>query len=226
MKRLPGDRMNTNELVFSLEDVVLNSELAYRSSRSADYQAENEALIALAQIMANSSESILQRLVETALHLCRADTAGISLLEEHNGEEVFRWEALAGVYADRINSRMPRNASPCGTTIDRDATQLMYLAERVFPALKSDPPVIEALLIPFHVENRPIGTIWVVAHDERRKFDQEDERIIKNLAQFCFGWLAVVEGVNHGRVCRRGCAAAERRAGGDKPSVNGAGERK
>jgi hypothetical protein len=108
---------------------------------------------------------------------------GLSLLEEHNGEEVFRWEALAGVYADRINSRMPRNASPCGTTIDRDATQLMYLAERVFPALKSDPPVVEALLIPFHVENRPIGTIWVVAHDERRKFDQEDERIIKNLAQ-------------------------------------------
>jgi signal transduction histidine kinase len=84
---------------------------------------------------------------------------------------------------------MPRNASPCGTTIDRDATQLMYLAERVFPALKSDPPVIEALLIPFHVENRPIGTIWVVAHDERRKFDQEDERIIKNLAQFASaGW--------------------------------------
>ena len=39
-------------------------------------------------------------------------------------------------------------------------------------------------LIPFHVEHKPIGTVWVVAHDEARKFDQEDERIIKTLAEF------------------------------------------
>ncbi|MEX0803376.1 MAG: ATP-binding protein [Candidatus Binatia bacterium] len=181
--------MNTNELPFSLEDVVLNSELVYRPSRPANYEAENEALIALAQIMADSPELILQRLAETALDLCHADTAGISLLENHNGEEVFRWEALAGVYADRLNHLMPRNASPCGTTIDRNTTQLMYMAERFFPALKSEPPVVEALLIPFHVERQPIGTIWVVAHDERRKFDREDERIVKTLAQFASaGW--------------------------------------
>ena len=97
---------------------------------------------------------------------------------------MFRWEALAGVFSDRLNATMPRHASPCGTTIDRNATQLMYMAERVFPALKSEPPVVEALLIPFHVGHKPIGTVWVVAHDERRKFDREDERIIKTLAQF------------------------------------------
>ena len=84
---------------------------------------------------------------------------------------------------------MPRNASPCGTTIDRDSTQLMYMAERFFPALKSEPPIVEALLVPFHVERQPIGTIWVVAHDEHRKFDREDERIVKSLAQFASaGW--------------------------------------
>ncbi len=60
----------------------------------------------------------------------------------------------------------------------------MYMAERVFPALKAEPPVVEALLIPFHVEDKPVGTVWVVAHDQRRKFDREDERIIKTLAQF------------------------------------------
>jgi signal transduction histidine kinase/ActR/RegA family two-component response regulator len=90
----------------------------------------------------------------------------------------------SGVFSDRLNATMPRNASPCGTTIDRNATQLMYMAERVFPALKSKPPVVEALLIPFQVAGKPIGTVWVVAHDERRKFDREDERIIKTLAQF------------------------------------------
>jgi signal transduction histidine kinase/ActR/RegA family two-component response regulator len=167
-----------------LEDVVINSELLNRPSKAPNYAAENRALIALAQTLADAPDMILQRLAETALHLCRAGTAGISLLDEKDGAEIFRWEALAGVFSDRLNATMPRNASPSGTTIDRNATQLMYMPERVFPALKSEPPIVEALLIPFHVGHKPIGTVWVVAHDERRKFDREDERIIKTLAQF------------------------------------------
>jgi signal transduction histidine kinase/ActR/RegA family two-component response regulator len=167
-----------------LQDVDIKADLAKRPFRAPNYEAENHALTALVQTLANAPETILQKLAETALQLCSADTAGISLLEQKDGAEVFRWEALAGVFSDRRNATMPRNASPCGTTIDRNATQLMYRAARVFPALTSVPPVVEALLIPFHVAQVPIGTVWVVAHDERRKFDQEDERIIKTLAQF------------------------------------------
>jgi PAS domain-containing protein len=49
--------------------------------------------------------------------------------------------------------------------------------------------VVEALLVPFHVEGQPTGTVWVVAHDERRKFDREDERITETIAQFASaGW--------------------------------------
>jgi GAF domain-containing protein len=176
--------MIMDQCPIGLDDVVINSQLLCRTSRLRNYEAEEEAITALAQTMAHSPEMILQKLVETALQLCRADTAGISLLEEQNGEEVFRWEALAGVYADRLNATMPRHASPCGITIERDTTQLMYMAERLFPALKAEPPVVEALLIPFHVEDKPVGTVWVVAHDERRKFDREDERIMKTLAEF------------------------------------------
>lgn len=164
--------------------MLSNSELARRPARLANYEAENNALMALAQTMAGSPEMILQKLVETALQLCRADRAGISLLERHNGAEVFRWEAVAEVYADRLNGTMPRDASPCGTTIDKNPTQLMYTAERFLPALTAEPPVVEALLIPFYLEHKPIGAVWVVAHDESRKFDREDERIIKILAQF------------------------------------------
>ena len=176
--------MNLNPTPFGLEDVVINSELRNRTSRVPDYEGENQALIGLTQTLANAPDKILQTIAETALQLCRADTAGISLLEQQDGAAVFRWEALAGVFSDRLNATMPRDASPCGTTIDRNATQLMYMAERAFPALKSEPPIVEALLIPFHVGHNPIGTVWVVAHDERRKFDQEDARIIKTLAQF------------------------------------------
>jgi signal transduction histidine kinase/CheY-like chemotaxis protein len=176
--------MNLHQSPLRLEDVVINSELLNRPSKAPNYKDENQALIALAQTLADAPDKIMQRLAETALQLCGADTAGISLLDEKDGAEVFRWEALAGVFSDRRNATMPRHASPCGTTIDRNATQLMYMAERVFPALRSQPPVVEALLIPFHGGHKPIGTVWVVAHDERRKFDREDERIIKTLAQF------------------------------------------
>ena len=172
------------QVASSPNDVIINSQLSRRPSRFPNYEAERNALVALSKTMADSPQMILQRLVETALQLCRAGTAGISLLEKHNGEEIIRWEALAGVYADRRNSMMPRNASPCGTTIERNTTQLMFMAERLFPALKAEPPVVEALHVPFAVEGKPIGTVWVVAHDEGRKFDQEDERIVKTLAQF------------------------------------------
>jgi signal transduction histidine kinase len=175
--------------LLSLGDVVTNSQLACRPCREPDYQAEIDAMNILAETLAHSPQTLLQKLVEVAQELCGADSAGISLLENDGGEDVFRWEALAGVLKDHINGTMPRNASPCGITIDRDATQLMYLPERFFPALKIEPAIVEALLVPFHVENQPVGTVWVVTHTDDRKFDQEDERIIKTLANFAAaGW--------------------------------------
>ena len=173
----------------TVAEVDISSELSRRHARLPDSAAENQALKQLAQEMAENPGNILQKLVEVAHDLCRADTAGISLLETHDGRAVFRWEALAGVYAAHRNRTMPRDASPCGTTLDRNATQLMYMAERAFPALKAEPPVVEALLVPFHVGERPIGTVWVVAHDDRRKFDSEDARIVRTLATFASaGW--------------------------------------
>jgi two-component system, cell cycle sensor histidine kinase and response regulator CckA len=168
----------------TLGHVVINSELSRRPSRAPDYQAEAQALNVLAETLAHSPRNLLQRLVEIAQQLCRADSAGISLLEEHDGQQVFRWEALAGILKSHVNGTMPRHASPCGTTIDRDATELMYLPDRFFPALKVEPPVVEALLVPFHIEGQPIGTVWVVAHTDQRRFDKEDERIVKTLANF------------------------------------------
>ena len=177
------------EQPFTLADVVTNSELGQRPSRAPNHQAENDALNTLAETLAHSPQTVLQKLVEVAQELCRAGTAGISLLENHGGQQVFRWQALAGVLRDHVNGTMPRNASPCGITIDEDDTQLMYLPERFFPALKIEPPIVEALLVPFHFENQPIGTVWVVTHTDQRKFDLEDERIIKTLANFAAaGW--------------------------------------
>ena len=61
---------------------------------------------------------ILQQLVETALELCGAQSAGISLLEEENGQPIFRWHGVAGEYAPHLWSTTPREFSPCGTVLD------------------------------------------------------------------------------------------------------------
>ena len=82
-----------------LRSMLSTAELAQRPSRPPDYAAENRALIALAQVMATSPESVLQRLADTALALCRADSAGLSLLEESDQRSNLlarhRWAVVA-----------------------------------------------------------------------------------------------------------------------------------
>jgi signal transduction histidine kinase len=115
----------------------------------------------------------------------RADSAGISLLDG----EVFRWEAVAGVCADARGGTMPRDQSPCGVCIERNSTQLMHLADRAFPALRAEPRFVEALLVPFHSHDQPVGTVWVVSHRTEKTFDSEDERIVRVLSGFApAGW--------------------------------------
>src|SRR6266478_5666454 len=46
------------------------------------------------------------------------------------------------------------------------------------------PYVEEGLLIPFYVGGQAVGTIWVMAHDQSRRFDAEDLRVMTNLAHF------------------------------------------
>jgi signal transduction histidine kinase len=175
----------TREPGVTFEEVDVRVELESRPNRPPNYEAEHRALAALATEMTENPRNMLQKLVEMAVELCAADTAGISILEGN----VFRWESLAGVFASRRNNTMPRDASPCGVCIDQNATQLMYLADRCFPALTAEPRFVEALLVPFHHQDKPVGTVWIVAHNYERKFDREDERIVQSLARFASaGW--------------------------------------
>lgn len=169
----------------TLAEVDIRSELDARPLRAPNYEREHQAFAVLAAEMADNPRNMLQKLVEVAVDLCGAHTAGLSLLDG----DVFRWEAVAGVFACARESTMPRDQCPCGICIDRDATQLMHLPDRCFPALYAEPRFVEALLIPFHDHAKPVGTVWVVSHSPERKFDREDERIVRVLAEFASaGW--------------------------------------
>ena len=167
-----------------LNAVLRTAQLHHRQRRRPDYEAESRALLSLAQMLANPPRDILQRLVDAALDLCQGGSAGISIIEDHLGEKVFRWHALAGALAAHKWGTTPRDFSPCGTVIDRNAVQLMHLPERHFLYLTNvKPQVVEVLLVPFSVNEQPVGTIWVVSHDEARQFDAEDERLVRELGQ-------------------------------------------
>jgi|HubBroStandDraft_6_1064221.scaffolds.fasta_scaffold06847_4 signal transduction histidine kinase len=172
-----------NESRVSLESVISTAELSRRATRPADHVAENKALTALAREMVTAPNNILRKLAETALTLCRAGSSGISLLEP-DGEH-FHWPAITGAWADHVGGGTPREFGPCGTVLDRNAPQLMSHPERYFDYLASVTPEIEeVLLIPFYIEGKAVGTIWVIAHDSTHRFDAEDLRVMTNLATF------------------------------------------
>lgn len=163
----------------------ITEKLSRRPAREPDHQAENRALGILAREMATRPGGVLQRLAELVVELCRAGSAGISILEPDGA--AFRWHAVAGPLASRLTGRtIARATSPCGMVIGRDSIQLLTDLERDFPDLADsiDPPVFEALLVPFHANGRAIGTVWVAAHDPDRRFDAEDARLLTSLARF------------------------------------------
>jgi signal transduction histidine kinase len=169
--------------VVDLESVITTAELSRRPSRAANYEAENGALLALAQEMRSSPEGILQKLVEATLDLCRAHSAGISVLDDDRKR--FRWRAIAGQWASQLGGGTPREFGPCGTVLDRNTPLLFSHPERHFTYLTSvNPPIEEGLLVPFYVSGKAVGTIWAIAHDKSRQFDEEDERMLESLGKF------------------------------------------
>jgi signal transduction histidine kinase/CheY-like chemotaxis protein len=167
----------------ALESVIATAELSRRASRVPDYAAETGILASLAQGMAHSPERILESLAQAALSSCRAGSAGISLIEE-DGEH-FRWRALKGELAPHVGDTTPRAFSPCGTVVDRNSVHLFSHLERHFKYFAAmRPTIVEALLVPFSYEGKPVGTIWVMTHDDAHRFDAEDARLIGNLGRF------------------------------------------
>jgi signal transduction histidine kinase len=169
-----------------LEDIVITEKLKSRRRRKPNAHAENAALHGLARVMATAPNELIDTLLRTALELCSAGSAGLSLLETPSqGDAIFRWTNLSGALCEHIGGTAPRNFSPSGVTLDRNAPQLFAHPGRRFQYLNGlDSPIVEALVIPVDLGGAILGTIWVVSHDDEVKFDSEDVRIMTGLAEF------------------------------------------
>jgi signal transduction histidine kinase len=197
---------STSNLEVALESILCTDELRNRPSRPHDYEKENGALVALSNALADSPRTVLQTLAETILEVCQSGSAGISLLTTEDGGKRFYWPAIAGMWKIHIGGGTPRNFGPCGDVLDRSTTLLFHHVERRYTYFEPVvPPVEEALLVPFYVEGKAVGTIWAVAHDARRKFDAEDERLMTSLGKFASSAYQILVSLN-----ALNCAMAER----------------
>jgi len=183
-----------------LESVIITSQLAARPAREFDFQQESEAFRRLADFLAAEPETFLDRLVEVTAYLCAADTVGISIEEtDAAGKRVFRWIAMAGELKHLIGGTTPRDFSPCGICVDTNRPLLMSQLDRYYPQFREAPrPFVEALLLPWGIQGGPIGTLWIVAHTEHRKFDMKDVRLMSGLSAFARGSILLRDKIREG----------------------------
>jgi len=169
----------------SLEKILITIKLDRRPIRPPNYVAENRALVALAECMAQDPQQLPQQLTDLAVELCSAGSAGISLLQQDADGEFFHWIALSGIFAPYVGGRTPRHFSPCGTTLDANAPQLFHCPGRLFTYLDDVTwPIVEGLVIPFALDGCAAGTIWITGHHPQQQFDAEDVRLMTTLARF------------------------------------------
>ncbi|MGH8169220.1 MAG: ATP-binding protein [Steroidobacteraceae bacterium] len=174
-------------------DIILRTdELRNRSSRPADHESEISALTSLVQALADSPRTILQTLADRTLEVLQAGSAGMSLLTRDGRR--FYWAAIAVQWAPHSGGGTPRGFGPCGDVLDRNVPLLFTRWEHRYPYLAEATPLAEeALLVPFHVDGKAVGTIWVISHDAGRRFDAEDLRLLESLGRFASAAYRAVE---------------------------------
>jgi PAS domain S-box-containing protein len=174
----------------SLESVLCTEELQQRPLRPPNHAIENAALVALASALAESRHTILDVLAETILRVTGSDSSGVSLLTsdgatpDYAGQQ-FYWPAIKGMWKEHVGGGTPRNFGPGGDVLDRNCALLFRHFERRYSyLLPLSPAAEECLLVPFYVGGKAVGTIWAMMHNDRRRFDSEDLRLMSVLGQF------------------------------------------
>ena len=176
----------------TLESILCTDELDHRPFRSPDYEMENGALVALVSALTDSPTAILQTLADTTLASLNADSAGLSLLTKD--KKRFYWAAIAGAWSPHMGGGTPRDFSPCGIVLDRNAPLLFkHFEKRYGYIIPVTPLAEECLLVPFYVANESVGTIWAISHSKDKKFDSEDLRVLQSMGRFASAAYQAVE---------------------------------
>lgn len=175
-------------------DAIITTHLiGARRDRRRNFERENELLQDLALRLADSDRMLLDRLVEAAVVICEAGSAGLSVHgTDTDGHAVLKWEAVAGEYSRYLGGTLPL-FSPCGVCLARGRAELFDRPERIFTYLSDvRPEISEALVIPLRAGGRGFGTIWIASHGEGREFTSADLSFMTTLANFTAAALTLM----------------------------------
>jgi hypothetical protein len=177
--------LSATETGLEVLDLQSDPEFAARRLHTRNVATQMEGMHRLARAFVENPDTILQELVNAAVDLCGADSAGISIeLEKKSDENFYHWVATAGAYAGFLNATLPRYPSACGLCLERGRPQLFRVSQRFFDVMGIDAPIVtDGILLPWQVEEMR-GTIWIMAHGRAEAFDRDDSRMMQVLAEF------------------------------------------
>jgi len=166
-------------------DLDTSPEFASRSLHARDVTIQMEGLRRLTHSFVQKPDTILQELVNAAVELCGADSAGISVETEEKSEtNYWHWVATAGQYNGFMNAILPRYPSACGICLERGKPQLFRVKQRFFDIMGIDAPLVtDGILLPWQVDETR-GTIFIMAHGRTQAFDKDDGQMMRVLADF------------------------------------------
>jgi two-component sensor histidine kinase len=176
-------------------DLYITFELNRRAPKTTDHLSEKMALQDIAAQMVDHPEQVLPKLVERAMEMTGAVSAGISAFEAQEGTAgIFRWRDLKGELARFEGTTTPRNYSPCGVCLDRFESTLTRRPERHYTWIaEAGVRCPEVLLVPLYIAHgEPLGTLWIVSEKEGH-FDSGHARIMRELASFTGIALAMLQ---------------------------------
>jgi RNA polymerase sigma factor (sigma-70 family) len=166
-------------------DLDTHTEFTARRLHTRDVTMQMEGLRRLTHSFVQNPDTILQELVNAAVDLCGADSAGISLeTEEKSDASYYHWVATAGQYNGFLNAILPRYPSACGICLERGKPQLFRVRQRFFDIMGIEAPLVtDGILLPWQVEDTR-GTIFIMAHGRTAAFDKDDGQMMRVLADF------------------------------------------
>jgi hypothetical protein len=166
-------------------DLTDDAEFQSRSLHVRDLTVQLQGLQRLARAFVERPETVLQELVDSAVSLCGADSAGISVERPDKSEsDYYHWIATSGEYAGFLNAVLPHEPSACAICLERGRPQLFRVSKRFFDLMGIQAAsVTDGILLPWQVDGLQ-GTVWIMAHGRTTAFDGEDLKLMQVLAEF------------------------------------------
>jgi hypothetical protein len=180
-------QLMTPEAVDGLEVLTIRGDATFGARRTKVRTGTTpmEGVHRIAAAFVDRPETILQELVNAAVDLCGADSAGISFeMADRPDASYYHWVATAGAYSSFLDAELPRYPSACGICLERGKPQMFRVGQRFFDIMGIEAPLVtDGILLPWQVDGQR-GTIFVMAHGRTEAFDAEDCRMMQLLADF------------------------------------------